>query len=58
MPLNLRILDAPDAVSYLSDVRAYLEEDVPSFRVVLQQLTYILDGERSVLLSHWSLMME
>ncbi|KAF6753020.1 kinase-like domain-containing protein [Ephemerocybe angulata] len=45
--MNLRNLDAPDAVTYLDDVKAYLLDDPASFSVFVQQLGCLLHGNSS-----------
>ncbi|RXW13172.1 hypothetical protein EST38_g12683 [Candolleomyces aberdarensis] len=45
--MNLRNLDAPDAVTYLNEVKSHLEDDVASFAVFVQQVDRLLKGNSS-----------
>lgn len=44
--MNLRNLDAPDALTYLNEVEGYLKDDVASFNVFLQAVNKLLKGNR------------
>ncbi|RXW20668.1 hypothetical protein EST38_g5197 [Candolleomyces aberdarensis] len=45
--MNLRNLDAPDAVTYLNEVKVHLKNDVASFAVFVQQVDKLLKGNSS-----------
>ncbi|KAJ2934807.1 hypothetical protein H1R20_g2205, partial [Candolleomyces eurysporus] len=45
--MNLRNLDAPDAVTYLNEVKVHLKDDVASFAVFVQQVDRLLKGNSS-----------
>ena len=44
--MNLRTLDAPDAITYLKEVKVYLKGDLASFTVFVQQVDELLKGNR------------